>query len=1338
VTIDEEALPGALLDLATAAGVLTGYVEHGGRRRTASRASLVAVLEALGHPDAGRDPRGELAALQQRRADELVEPITVLTAGRRMVLDVAVTADRPLRCEFTTEDGTTTAWDAPTRRRGAGSRIRLDGHVELEVGYHGLTVQTSKGPATTRLFVRPEQGATGRFGSSWRATGLAAPLFTLHREAGWGCGDIADLEALGELAATHGASVLSTLPLLAGPTHPDFEPSPYLPLSRRFWHERWIDLDSLLEAPHSTAVHDAAASARTSALAAAARAHPLVDGMASLLAKRTVLRTLLTELDEGPGRAELDDFLARRGDVASFARFQSICEQRGSDWRRWPARLRDGTVTDADVDPSQARYFGFVQWVAGMQLLALARHLESRGQLLALDLPLGIHPLGYDLWRNPRAYVPSLAVGAPPDRFFPGGQDWSMPLLSTARAREDGHEQFRAALRHHLGVSRMLRIDHVMGLQRLFCIPRGSTPAEGVYVSRPLDEQLAVIAIEASRHRAEIVGEDLGTVDAALRRAVTKQGIRRSYVVELSIPAKGRKVLAAPAPASVASFATHDLATFAGWWTCRDVDERLATGQVDAPTADVMRTERHRERARLLKAFPDLDGIDGIDEESSPPGELLDAVMDVLGRSDAGVVVTQLDDAAGELDAVNLPGTSIERPNWTRRTARSLEALERDGVVARALAGIDAARESASPDGTHRRRGDVETLPGPPLLDADELEHFRSGRNARLHERLGAHVVERDGSTGTRFAVWAPRASWVEVVGEFNGWDGRRHPLFPDGESGIFEAFVPDLGEGVAYRYRIAAADGTAPFEKVDPFASRTSLPTSTASITHSLAHQFEDEAWMSARIATQGPDRPISIYEVHLGSWRRVVEDERRPLTYAEVAPYLIDHVQRFGFTHVELMPVMDHPLYASWGYQVTSYFAPTSRYGTPDDFASLVDQLHQAGIGVVLDWVPAHFPSDDFALARFDGAPLFEHADPRRGLHPEWKSLIFDYGRGEVSSFLLSAAASWLDRFHVDGLRFDAVASMLYLDYARGPGEWEPNELGGRENLEAKAFLQTCNEVLHDQFPGVVTMAEESSAWPGVTAPLEHDGLGFDYKWDLGWMHDTLDYLAVEPAARGSIHHRVTFRSMYAASERFVLPLSHDEVVHGKGSLLARMPGDYTQRFANLRLLYGLQFTQPGKKLLFMGAEVGQLAEWAHEHSLDWHLLDEPSHRGVATLVARLNSLYHEHPALHRDDVGDGGFGWLEADDAANSVYAIDRTDGADDLLVVVLNASDTPKIGYEVSMPREGRYVLELSSDDPAFGGEGFEVTAVVEVTGGEAGTARGAIDLPALGFVVFRHT
>jgi 1,4-alpha-glucan branching enzyme len=617
-------------------------------------------------------------------------------------------------------------------------------------------------------------------------------------------------------------------------------------------------------------------------------------------------------------------------------------------------------------------------------------------------------------------------------------------------------------------------------------------------------------------------------------------------------------------------------------------------------------------------------------------------------------------------------------------------------------------------------------------------EHlFREGRHGRLYDKLGAHQMTVDGTRGTYFAVWAPNAAWVEVVGDFNGWEGHRHPLARREAVGVWEGFIPGLGLEERYKFRLASTLGGEVVDKADPFARAAEVAPLTASVTNELGYRWSDDAWMSSRGRAQRADQPISIYELHLGSWRVVPEQAGRSLSYGELAPLLIDHVQRGGYTHVEFMPVMEHPFYASWGYHVTGFFAPSSRYGGPDEFAALVDALHAADIGVLLDWVPAHFPADAFALARFDGTHLFEHADPRQGVHPDWKSLIFNYGRHEVRSFLTSAACFWLDRFHVDGLRFDAVASMLYLDYSREPGEWIPNRLGGRENLDAIEFLQSCNDEIHRSFPGAVTVAEESTSWPGVTSPVAEGGLGFDYKWDLGWMHDTLDYLAKDPVHRKWHHDRLTFRSLYATSERFVLPLSHDEVVHGKGSLLSRMPGDDWQRFANLRLLYGFQFAQSGKKLLFMGDEFAQSGEWAHDESIDWHVADQPQHRGVTALLTRLNHLYRESSALHRDDLADRGFAWIDADDRDQSVVCIERFDDQGAHLVIALNATPEPRDDYVVGMPKPGSWSLVLSSDAAEFGGSGHAVRDRV-VTSPEPWHRRAdrtVLTLPPLGFVIY---
>jgi 1,4-alpha-glucan branching enzyme len=594
------------------------------------------------------------------------------------------------------------------------------------------------------------------------------------------------------------------------------------------------------------------------------------------------------------------------------------------------------------------------------------------------------------------------------------------------------------------------------------------------------------------------------------------------------------------------------------------------------------------------------------------------------------------------------------------------------------------------------------------LLSEDDIHLFNEGTHYGLHDKLGAHLASVDGAPGTYFAVWAPNARALSVIGDWNDWQPGRHRLEPHGTSGIWEGFVPGLGDGARYKYRVESQYGGFAVDKADPFGAQHEAPPATASIVRRLAFTWRDQEWMATRAERHRLDAPLSIYEVHLGSWRRVPEESDRPLGYRELAPLLADHVEACGFTHVQLMPVMEHPFTGSWGYQVTGYFAPTSRYGSPEDLMALIDHLHGRGIGVILDWVPSHFPTDEHGLAYFDGTHLYEHADPRLGFHPDWSSLIFNYGRNEVRSFLISSALHWLDRYHADGIRVDAVASMLYLDYSRQPGEWEPNRLGGRENLDAIEFLRRLNAEIYRRVPDVQTIAEESTSWPMVSRPAHVGGLGFGYKWDMGWMHDTLAYLGHDPIHRKYQHHRLTFRGLYQFAENYVLPLSHDEVVHGKGSLLTRMPGDDWQRFANLRLLYATMWAQPGKKLLFMGGEIAQWAEWDHDRSLDWHLLDGPEgerHRGVARLVRELNRLHREEPALHQRDTDPRGFSWLDADDADHSVFSFRRS-GADvgDDVVVVVNATPVPRYGYRVGVPRGGHWREILNTDAHEYGGSG----------------------------------
>jgi len=625
------------------------------------------------------------------------------------------------------------------------------------------------------------------------------------------------------------------------------------------------------------------------------------------------------------------------------------------------------------------------------------------------------------------------------------------------------------------------------------------------------------------------------------------------------------------------------------------------------------------------------------------------------------------------------------------------------------------------------------------LLGEQDLHLFNEGTHTRLWTVMGSHPGEVDGAQGAHFSVWAPAAREISVIGDFNGWEPDAHRLAPRGSSGIHEGFVEGVSKGERYKYRITGPDGRT-FEKADPYAVRHEVPPATASMVWDLAYEWEDEAWMASRDGLNGFDAPISVYELHLGSWRRVPEEDDRPLTYREIAPRLAEYVTASGFTHVELLPVMEHPFYGSWGYQTTGYFAPTSRYGSPQDFMFLVDTLHRAGVGVILDWVPSHFPMDPHALYEFDGTHLYEHADPREGVHPDWDSAIFNYGRHEVRAFLLSSARYWFDEYHIDGLRVDAVASMLYRDYSREEGEWIPNEHGGRENLEAMGFLRRMNEAIYEAHPDVQTVAEESTAWPMVSRPTYLGGLGFGMKWDMGWMHDTLLYLAREAVHRRWHHHDLTFRMVYAFTENFMLPLSHDEVVHGKGSLLAKMPGDGWQKMANLRLLLGYMWAMPGKKLLFMGGEFGQWSEWNHEESLAWHLLDEKAHAGLRHWVGDLNRVYRELPALHVFDFDARGFEWVTADDAEHSVLAFLRKGAdADDDVLCVFNFTPVPRENYRVGITRAGVWEEVVNSDAEPYGGSGWGSLGTIESTPAPChGRPHSLVlTLPALGAVYLRR-
>ena len=602
----------------------------------------------------------------------------------------------------------------------------------------------------------------------------------------------------------------------------------------------------------------------------------------------------------------------------------------------------------------------------------------------------------------------------------------------------------------------------------------------------------------------------------------------------------------------------------------------------------------------------------------------------------------------------------------------------------------------------------IPTMPGlgSPILTDDDLYLFGEGTHFRLYAKMGAHTTSIDGQEGTYFATWAPNAQYVAVIGDWNNWHAGHNPMQMRGNSGIWETFIPGVVKGACYKFHISSRYHAYKEDKTDPFGTTYEVAPRTAAVVWDHDYTWSDSAWMQGRGRLQSLNAPMAIYEVHLGSWMRVPEEGGRSLSYRELAPRLADHVKRCGFTHIELLPITEHPFFGSWGYQSTGFFAPTSRYGMPQDFMYFVDYMHQQGIGIILDWVPSHFPTDGFGLSYFDGTHLFEHADPRKGYHPDWGSYIFNYGRNEVRSFLISSALCWLDAFHIDGLRVDAVASMLYLDYSRKHGEWIPNAYGGNENIEAIMFLRQLNSEVYKHYPDVQTMAEESTAWPMVSRPTYIGGLGFGLKWDMGWMHDTLAYFHRDSIHRRYHHNELTFRGIYMFSENYVLALSHDEVVHGKGSLLDKMSGDIWQKFANLRLLYSYLYGQPGKKLIFMGGEFGQWREWRHDESLDWHLIMFPSHRGVLDVITDLNRLYINEPALHELDCDTSGYEWVEANDADNSTYAfLRKAQSTGDQILVLMNCTPVVRTHYRVGVPRGGWWQELFNSDAREYWGSGI---------------------------------
>jgi len=1333
-----------LVALARLHGIYPSYVDLRGKRVRASDETLAALVGAASGLGLPHDLEAAVAARIEMLTRFPLPRLFVCWDDRVHHVPIWLEADSTgeITTTLTLEGGdadearrSLADWPVLRRQLRGGRPFelrRLSLPSELPHGYHSLRVERRDRSWTSSIISAPAQ-AFRPMAEGTRTWGVFVPLYAVRGPRSNGTGTFGDLGRLAEITGLEGGGVVATLPLLAAYLDEPYEPSPYVPASRLFWNELFLEIEAIPELEHVPLARERFRDPDRQHRFAALRAADHTNPREQMSAMRPVLSALSKSFfsNDSARREAFEEFRRAHPHLEPYAEFRAVVDRRRTAPHAWPAPLRDGVVTPRDFDPDDRDVHLYVQWLASEQLGNAAARARRNGPGLYLDLPVGVHPDGFDVWHEQDTYTRAISVGAPPDPLAPQGQDWGFPALRPDALLAGGARHVVDFVRHHMEHAGVLRIDHIMGLERLFWIPRGMKPKDGAYVRYPREAMFAIACLESQRARTIVVGEDLGTVPAGLRERMNRRAFLHLHVLQPELSSNAGHALGGASPSAVASLNTHDMPHFAAFLEAGDIDAWASLGVL---TKDRERDAR-RERDTVRRTLEDELSRRGLAGASPPEGDILRGTLLALASGEAAIVIVTLEDLWGEKRAQNIPGTSSEHENWTRKATRSLADLAADESIRALFAAIDRARRGGAP-----RVIAQDDAPLPPLAAVNFTPEddylFREGNHFRLYEKLGAHPAENGGTRGVSFAVWAPNARSATVFGSFNGWSKTDAPMTTSGETGIWQRFVPGAKTGDAYKFHLLSRHGGKDGDKADPLAFASEVPPRTASIVASPSLAWGDEEWMATRAARQSRSAPISIYEVHLGSWRR---SHDRPLTYRELAEVLPSYVKRLGFTHVELLPVMEHPFSGSWGYQTTGYFAPTSRFGPPQDFLALVDRLHGEGIGVIVDWVPSHFPSDGHGLAYFDGTFLYEHADPRKGFHPDWKSHIFNYGRHEVRAFLISSALYWLDRCHVDGIRVDAVASMLYLDYSRKEGEWIPNERGGRENLEAIAFVRRLNEAIEKHHPGVLRIAEESTAWPGVSKPIPWGGLGFDYKWDMGWMHDTLKYFELDPIHRRHHHDEITFRMLYATTENFVLALSHDEVVHGKRSLLSKMPGDWWQKFANLRVLYGYMFGMTGKKLLFMGNELGQWTEWNHDASLDWALEREPMHAGLQRWVADLNAAYRRLPALHELDCGDGGFEWIDCHDRDQSTLTfLRKSTGERDLVIVACNFTPVPRHGFRLGVPRVGTWRVVLNGDDRAYGGSG---TALPERLSAQAMGAHGrshsvTLTLPPLAAVLLR--
>ena len=1334
-----------LHDLARMYGVYTSYTDIDGNLQVAEPEMLTSVLQSLGASvESAVEVEDALVSAETETANQLVEPVSVVWDQGELAIKLLIPpelAEAKGKCRLEKLDDCgavlpanpriSQSWEfdfnlksAPiltTHESGNHTRLSKILHLPLNppFGYYNFHIELAGKAADGFIISAPRRSPQLPDGEKhW---GAFLPLYSMHSKRSQGIGDFTDLHRFSMWIGKKGGTLAGVLPVLNQFYDYPYEYSPYVPASRLFLNEIFIDLDAIPEMEDCPEARKLVESPVFKGRISKLLLNDQVNYRECFNLKIRVLSELSKTLFKKQNRrfVEFQEFIDLRPDTVDFSEFRAVGARRRKPWQKWPQRLQDGRIIEGDYDPDTANTFKYAQWIAAEQLAGVRDKISRAGVDLYLDMPLGVHQSSYDTYREREVFANGVSAGAPPDPLFLGGQNWGFPPFHPCGIRLQKYRYFINIIRYNLSYAKVLRLDHIMGFHRLFWIPAGAAATRGVYVRYHPEEFYAVLCYEARRSGSVIIGEDLGTVPDAVRTRMDEHGLHRMHIFQLEVGAKDDGNLPEIPANCLAALNTHDTATFAGFLESLDIQDQERLGLIDRDRMLVDTGIRASQVAVIENYLRRLGWL----EEDNSPEELVKACLRYLAASRAKIMLLNIEDTWHEDKPQNVPGTWRERPNWLRKAEYPLERMTTDRKINSFLREITqlrvdphlvARKKRALPEIQLKRislRKEVERvapvkLPNGviSLFSDDDIYLFNEGLHFQLYNHLGAHPLEIDGKKGTCFAVWAPNADYVSVIGDFNSWNPQANPLTSRASSGIWEGFIPGVSRGFLYKYFIKSRDSSHNAQKADPFATYSEIPPRTASIVWDLDYAWNDDQWMKKRGNAGSLTAPISIYEVHLGSWRRVPEENNRFLTYSELADQLVEYVREMGYTHVEFMPVSEHPFYGSWGYQGTGFFSPTSRYGTPSDFMFLIDSLHQAEIGVILDWVSSHFPNDEHALAKFDGTFLYEHVEPRQRLHPDWNSHIFNYGRHEIKSYLFSSALFWFHKYHIDGIRVDSVASMLYLDYSRNKGEWIPNRYGGAENLDAVWFLRRLNEEIYRNFPDVQTIAEESTSWPRVSRPTWEGGLGFGMKWDMGWMHDTLQYLRREPIHRQYHHNELTFRLMYAFHENFVLALSHDEVVHEKASLLGKMSGDGWQKFASLRLLYAYMYSQPGKKLMFMGCEFGQWREWDHESSLDWHLVQYKLHSGLQRCVKDLNRIYRTESCMHELDTTPSGFEWVIHDDSAQSCLSYLRRNSRGEVVLICLNFTPVTRSDYLVGVPVEGRWREIFNSDAEIYGGSG----------------------------------